>query len=286
MRQLNLPDGVLFTFTDAAPPPAPLTYSFPDVEPAAHPNLVRTWFPDDQFCTRFAVFALEQRGRIVLIDAGLGLQPSPYFDGLTGRLQDELSRAGIDVSSVAHVLFTHFHVDHIGWAAHPNGTPVFPNATYHAPRAELAHWALHGARAALPHHVQAFERSLAPLIAAGLLAPEDPVRPVLELDGMSVGYRAAPGHTPGHHAVEIAGRETVLIAGDTWHNPAQIAVPDWCHRADRNPVQARQSRTALSAWANDHKAIVASGHFLETICFGRIGVGGETRLEYRPIGGA
>jgi glyoxylase-like metal-dependent hydrolase (beta-lactamase superfamily II) len=286
MRQLDLPDGVLFTFTDAAPPPAALTYSFPDADPAGHPDVIRTWLPDHRFHTRFAVFALEQRGRIVLIDAGLGPQPSPYFDGLTGRLQDELSRAGIDVSAVAHVLFTHFHLDHIGWAAHPDGTPFFPNATYHAPRAELAHWKLHGAEAALPHHVQAFERSLAPLIAAGLMAPDDPAQPILELDGMRVTYRAVPGHTPGHHAIEIAGRETVLIAGDAWHSPAQIAVPDWCHRADFDPAQARRSRIALSNWAHDHGAIVASGHFLEPICFGRIGSGRETRLEYRPIGAA
>lgn len=286
MRQLMLPDSILFTFTDAAPAPAALTYSFPDADPAAHPELVGTWLPDGQFQTRFAVFALEQRGRIVLIDAGLGPQPSPYFGGLTGRLLDELSLAEIDISDVAHVLFTHFHLDHIGWAAHPNGAPVFPNATYHAPGAELTHWRRCGARAALPHHVEAFERTLAPLIAGGLVAPEEPGRPVLQLEGMSVAYRAVPGHTPGHHAVEIVGRETVLIAGDTWHNPAQIAVPEWCHRADRDPGQARESRTALADWACDRRAIVACGHFVESVCFGRIDVGRETRWEYRPITGA
>jgi glyoxylase-like metal-dependent hydrolase (beta-lactamase superfamily II) len=241
---------------------------------------------DDQFRTRFAVFALEQRGRIILIDAGLGPQPSPYFGGLRGYLRNEMSRAGIDVSAVAHVLFTHFHIDHIGWAAHPDGTPMFPNATYHAPRAELDHWRLHGARAALPHHVEAFERSLAPLIGAGLIAPEDPARSIAELNGISVAYRAVPGHTPGHHAVEIAGKEVVLIAGDAWHSPVQIAVPDWCHRADRDPGQARRARIALAEWACDRKAIVASGHFLETICFGRIGAGRGTRWEYQPIGEA
>jgi glyoxylase-like metal-dependent hydrolase (beta-lactamase superfamily II) len=105
----------------------------------------------------------------------------------------------------------------------------------------------------------------------------------VEFDGMSVIYRAVPGHTPGHHAVEIAGRETVLIAGDAWHNPSQIAVPTLCHRADRDPAQARQSRAALANLAHDRDAIVACGHFLEPICFGRIGASRDGRWEYRPI---
>ncbi len=285
MRQLDLSDGALFTFTDAAPPPATLAYSFPDADLAGHPMVVRTWLPDERFHTRFAVFALEQRGQIVLIDAGLGPGPSPYFDGLTGCLPDELSRAGIDVAAVSHVLFTHFHLDHVGWAADSKGFPAFPNAKYHVPRAELDHFRLHGASAALPHHVEAFERSLAPLIAAGLIQPQDPARPILELGNFRVAYRAIPGHTPGHNAVEIAGRETVLIAGDAWHSPAQIAVPEWCHRADRDPAQARQSRRALAQWAQDRDAIVASGHFLETVCFGRIGAGEGTGHKYRPITG-
>ena len=285
MRQLNLPDGVLFTFTDTAPPPAAWTYSFPDADPADHPDLVRRWLPDGQFHTRFAVFALKQDDNIVLIDAGLGPQPSPYFNGLVGHLDDELRRAGIDFVDVAHVVFTHFHLDHVGWAVQADGTPMYPNALYHAPRAELAHWSMHGSNAALPHHVEAYERSLAPLIQMGRIMPEEPGQPIAVLNDMSIAYSAAPGHTAGHHAVAIMGQDKVLIGGDAWHSPIQIAVPEWCHRADRDPAQAQLSRRALAEWAYQENAIVAAGHFPEDICFGRIRAGRDTSLEFHPIGG-
>ena len=283
MRQLNLPDGVLFTFTDAAPPPASWSYSFPEVMAGERPDLAKAWFPDGRFHTRFAVFALEQRGRIVLIDAGLGPQPSPYFDGLAGRLDGELRSAGIEPSAVAHVIFTHFHLDHVGWASREDGTPFFENATYHAPRIELSHWRNAGAQAALPHHVQAFERSLAPLISAGRIVAGAAGRPLVELEGMTLAYRAAPGPTPGHHAVEIVGRQNVLIAGDAWHSPAQISAPNWCHRADRDRAQALVSRIALAEWSRDNGAVAAAGHFPENVSFGRIRRAGESRLTFDPI---
>jgi glyoxylase-like metal-dependent hydrolase (beta-lactamase superfamily II) len=283
MRQLNLPDSVLFTFTDAAPPPAAWTYSFPDADPAEHPDVARAWLPDGQFHTRFAVFALERNGEVVLFDTGLGPTPNPYFNGLAGHLDDELRHAGISLSSIAHVVFTHFHLDHVGWAGRADGTPMFPNAVYHAPRAELAHWRRYGREAALPHHVEAFERSLQPLIAAGRVVPQDASQPFIDLNGITIAYRAAAGHTRGHHAVEIIGREKVLIGGDAWHSPAQISAPDWGHRADRDPVQARVSRLALAEWAYRENAIVAAGHFREDISFGRIRAGNKGIMEFRPI---
>jgi glyoxylase-like metal-dependent hydrolase (beta-lactamase superfamily II) len=101
---------------------------------------------------------------------------------------------------------------------------------------------------------------------------------------MSISYRAAPGHTPGHSAVEIAGERTVLIAGDAWHSPAQIAEPAWCHRADRDQAQARASRVALAEWALDNDVIVAAGHFPEHVCFGSIRAGRESGLIFDPVG--
>ena len=49
------------------------------------------------------------------------------------------------------------------------GTHSFRTLSYHAPAPEIAHWRAFGEKAALPHHVQAFERHLAPLVESNRL---------------------------------------------------------------------------------------------------------------------
>jgi glyoxylase-like metal-dependent hydrolase (beta-lactamase superfamily II) len=286
MRRLELANGVLFSLTDAEPPPAPWSYSFPDARLADHPRVVARWLPDGLFHTRFTSFAFERNGRIILVDAGIGAGASEYFDGLSGRLADEMAAAGLDIGAVEHVIFTHFHLDHVGWATGRDGKAFFPNARYHAPSAELDHWRAMGDRAALPHHVKAFHAHITPLLESGRLAAEDAGTVIAAIDGTEVTYRAVPGHTAGHSAVVIAGGgETVVIAGDSWHSPAQIAVPEWCHRADREPAMARQSRKALAQWARDRRAVVAAGHFGEEICFGRIEADDAGAMSFAPYTG-
>jgi glyoxylase-like metal-dependent hydrolase (beta-lactamase superfamily II) len=288
MRRLDLSDGgVLFGLTDAVPAPAAWDYSFPAARLGEHPQVVNTWLPDGKFRTRFTVFAFEQAGKIIIVDAGLGVGPSAYFNGMSGRLPDEMVVAGLDIAAVAHIFFTHFHLDHVGWATNRNGHAFFPNARYHAPQAELAHWRNCGAQAALPHHVGAYERHIAPLIASNRLEAENPGEIIARIGAREISYRSVPGHTAGHCAVVIAGGdETLLIAGDTWHSPAQIAVPDWCHRADRDPIEARRSRMALGEWARDCQAIVAAGHFPEEIAFGRVEGADAEHLAFVPIAAA
>jgi glyoxylase-like metal-dependent hydrolase (beta-lactamase superfamily II) len=281
MRRFNLSDGVLFSLTDAAPAPAPWSYAFPDANPADRPSVSARWLPDDQFHTRFSVTAFQRRGQVVIVDAGLGAAPSPYFNGLAGRLDDEMKAAGLDVSAVSHVLFTHFHIDHVGWATNDAGDPYFPNARYHAPAAELEHWRTYGEAAALPHHVQAFDKHLRPLLDSGQL---DSAEAVAILDGARIAYRSVPGHTRGHSAVYIeTGDQTILVAGDTWHSAAQIAVPRWCHRADRDRITARLSRRALSEWAFAKKAIVIAGHFPEALAFGHIERDRSDHFTFVPL---
>jgi glyoxylase-like metal-dependent hydrolase (beta-lactamase superfamily II) len=287
MRRLELSGGVLYSLTDAAPPPIAWSYSFPEAHLDDHPGVIDRWLPDRMFHTRFTSFAFERDGRIILVDAGIGPGPSPYFNGLSGRLPDEMAAAGLDVSAVEHVLFTHFHLDHVGWATGQDGEAFFPNARYHAPEAELAHWLALGDRAALPHHVAAFNAHIARLLASGRIEAASPRKVIASIGTMEVSYEPVPGHTPGHSAVVFAGGgETILIAGDTWHHAAQIAVPDWCHRADRDPKQAMQSRVMLADWARERRAIVAAGHFPEEICFGRIEADPKGQIAFAPLPGS
>jgi glyoxylase-like metal-dependent hydrolase (beta-lactamase superfamily II) len=267
MARLELDGWTALSLTDATPPPAPWSHAFPHDAPRSDDAAMARLAPDGMFHTRFAVLALRRGADVALVDAGLGPGPSAYFGGLRGGLDEALAANGIAREAVTCVAFTHFHLDHVGWAS-MDGAPVFPRAVYVAPSAEIAHWQASGLNAALPHHVEAFERRLAPLLARGLVsALEDGASP----DGWpELIYRAAAGHTPGHSALMLQGARPLLVAGDSWHSPLQIERPDWCHRADRDRPAAIATRRALAQWAAATGAIIAAGHFPPGQEFGRI----------------
>lgn len=281
MRRINIGDVALIALTDAEPAPAEWSYAFARHAEEADAPARHRWAPDGTFRTRFTVHALVQDGRATLIDAGLGPGPHAYFGGLGGQLDREMAAAGVTPEMVDCVMFTHFHLDHIGWASR-DGTPCFPNARYVAPAAELAHWRAQGGQAALPHHVAAFERALAPLIARELVLGLEPDQPAPH--GIPLSYKALPGHTAGHCAVILErGSRPLAVAGDSWHSPAQIERPDWGHRADSDPQSAVLSRRLLAQWAHDTGALVAAGHFPEEQGIGEIEATAEG-LRWRPVG--
>ncbi len=270
MRKIERGGLTLLRLTDAAPPAADWAYAFPAHAEEADQQARQRWAPDGRFHTAFAVHVVVGDGGVALIDAGIGPGPVTYFGGLRGRLDAELAAAGVATSDVTAVLFTHLHLDHVGWASR-DATPCFPNARYAAPAAELEHWLRNGDAAALPHHVAAFEAHVAPLIAEGRLAGLQEGAPAPGADWLQ--FRSVPGHTPGHAAV-VSERAGLIVAGDAWHSPAQIERPDLCHRADRDPAAAIASRKALARFAADAQALVAVGHFPEAAGFGSV-VGGE-----------
>ncbi len=258
MRSVGIGDARLFALTDCAPAPAACSYSFPDADLAEHPEAAR-WFPAAQFRTRFGPFLLRRPAGDVLIDCGMGPGGVSYFPELAGNLDDELERAGSSLERIANVVFTHLHVDHVGWA------PRLINAQFHVAAAEWEHWSQ--PNAGLPHHVDAIARCIAPL--GDRLHMVEPGREILP----GVALLAAYGHSPGHCAVLVEDR--ALIAGDSWHNPAQIEVPSWCHRADMDKPTAVASRRRLAALAAQRDWLVAAGHFSEDLAFGHIVPSGD-----------
>lgn len=263
MQRLNLGEWCVYALTDCAPAPAACSYSFPDADLSAHAAAAARWFSGNLFRTRFGVFLLRGSAGDVLVDCGLGPGPDRYFPGLAGTLPTALEAAGSSLDRIAHVVFTHLHIDHIGWAMH------LPAARFFVAAAEWAHWSRHGEAAGLPHHVKAVAANVAPLATAGrLVAVEDISAEILP----GITLLPAEGHTPGHHAVLVSRK--LLIAGDTWHNPAQIEVADWGHRADDDRARATATRRRLATLARAEEWFVAAGHFVEAASFGRIGAHG------------
>src|SRR6478609_4606611 len=146
MRRVDLKGMTLLRLVDAVPPPADWAYAFAGHVSEIDDPARSRWSPDGLFHTNFTVHALVHAGTVTLVDAGLGPDRSAYFNGLSGSLDRELAAAGLAPEMVTCVMFTHFHLDHVGWAS-SNAKPYFPNARYVAPAAELIHWRRLGGQA-------------------------------------------------------------------------------------------------------------------------------------------
>jgi hypothetical protein len=85
-------------------------------------------------------YLIRHRGndRLALVDLGLG-KLSMFGRPGQALMLDSLAELGYRPEDVTDVIFTHLHLDHIGWAS-DEGAPVFVNATYRCHQADWDHW--------------------------------------------------------------------------------------------------------------------------------------------------
>ncbi|HLG00594.1 MAG TPA: MBL fold metallo-hydrolase [Acidimicrobiia bacterium] len=220
----------------------------------------RAWLDGDgMLVLPMASFVIRAPGTTLLVDCGLNQDDGDDWRG--GRLPDALSAAGLTRDEIDVVVFTHLHVDHVGWATDA-GSPFFPRATYRCHGADwewsaTAQSGLHGAR------------------LAGLAERLDPIGDGERL-APGVTAVATPGHTPGHIAVVVSGPgERAFLLGDVAHCPVQLTPGDWKTWGDVDPVGAARTRDRLLREIEGDD-IVASAHFPE-LHFGRLVSAGEGR---------
>lgn len=222
----------------------------------------------DEIQTAAQTWVLRSQGRVVLIDTGLGNGKErpyvPVWSHHDSAFLADLRALGVAPEDVDVVVNTHLHLDHVGWNTHLVGrswVPTFPDARYLVHRAELEFWDPQG-----PHrpafgrgNQNAFEDSVAPVLAAGLVDVWDGDRYVID-DHLTL--ELTPGHTPGSAVVvlESAGT-TAIFAGDVLHSPVQVAHPDVDSCFCEDPAQARVSRRRVLARAADTGALLLPAHF-------------------------
>lgn len=244
----------------------------------------QTWLrarqlPADHMTTPYVCLYLDTGRHRVLVDTGAGrLGPT------TGRLVANLRRAGVEPADIDTVILTHAHADHIGGNCQAEGQPAFPRARYVMSRREWDFWtgppdlSRLGCSAPLKQVLlQAVAQNLEPLRnQLDLLDQEGEIVP-------GVRALAAPGHTPGHWALDIRSRdEGFLDAVDTALHPLQIEHPEWFTVVDTHPELAVASRQRLLARAAATGVAVLFFHFRSP------GLGRVTRSEsgfvWRPLG--
>jgi glyoxylase-like metal-dependent hydrolase (beta-lactamase superfamily II) len=241
---------------------------FPDLDLAAIDP--EAWYWRAPYCeggllvVDMGGFVVRTPERTILVDAGVGndkARPNPVFDHRDDGWFAALARAGVAAEDVDTVVFTHLHVDHVGYATRSTGTgwvPAFPNARYLTTAPELAHWTGAAAGGDLARLGDYLADSVLPLRDAGVL---DLVEPDLRICD-EVRLRPAAGHTPGNVCVDVVsqGRRAVF-AGDMIHHALQLADParstDFCVDAP----QASAARQALLSEIADRDVLLFPAHF-------------------------
>ncbi|MEA2551636.1 MAG: hypothetical protein QOE25_1405 [Actinomycetota bacterium] len=234
---------------------------------------------DDTWHLIIRAWLIRAAGALILVDTGIGGEtaPGPEWFGSTGKLIDELAAEGIAPADVDTVVITHIHDDHLGGTVDADGKPAFPDARYVIHAADLA-WQRDLATKHDDDRAY-WDTLLQPLSDAGLLD---------EAEGsvdIAAGVRTehVPGHTPGHQVVRATsdGRQ-LLITGDAFTHPMQLAHPEWTNASDDDPMTAEASRRELLAGsASGPDLLLAPTHFEQP--FGRIVADPEGVASWRAI---
>ena len=200
---------------------------------------------------RFNPLVVRVPNAIVLVDTGFGrFAPAPG----AGRLLDSLRGEGVEPGHVDVVVITHAHPDHLGGLV-VDGEPVFPMARHVILGTEWESWT--SASVDAPESItSALEQALRPLFELGLLELAEDGREVAR----GVRLLHAPGHTPGHAAVELGDPPVAIFLADAVLHEVGFQHPEWTSQIDSEPELAVETRRALLARAVDEQLLVAAYH--------------------------
>ena len=241
--------------------PMPLALLYPDLEASTWRSLGGAIDEDGSLRVPFGGFlAADDQGHRVVFDLGGGpapqlleLLPNAELPEMRELLPGCLEKAGVPADAVTDVVFSHLHLDHVGWAV-TDGRPTFPHARHHIHALDWQHFVVDSADESVRDRVE-------PLAEAVHLWEGQESSPYKWLRIIH-----APGHTPGTSIalIQSAGQRLALI-GDLFHHPVAVEHPHWRCGFDWDDAAAASTRHKWIATLRQTGTPLVGPHFPDLI---------------------
>jgi glyoxylase-like metal-dependent hydrolase (beta-lactamase superfamily II) len=234
--------------------PMPPSVLYPDLPISTWRGLPGTVDQDDLLQVPFGGFlATDKQGHRVVFDLGGGLAPQLLPNGdlpvVRELLPAALETLGCPLDPVTDVVFSHLHIDHVGWAT-TGGRPTFPRARHHIHALDWKHFVVEGAD-------EAVRQKVFPLRGATELWDGDAVS---LFDWLRLVH--APGHTPGASVALIESQgDSLALIGDLFHHPVALEHPHWRCGFDWDATAAASTRTEWAKRLRESRTPLVGPHF-------------------------